>query len=222
MKKVFFILMVFIITGCSTKKLSDTFLSAERYFENYIRYYNSGDFKLAENNFLKAVDIFQKSDDSCNLSRIYIGKYLLENDNSSLEYAKRYSLIGNCDTEINSLNFLLGQQYILDKLPESLKIQATYYKNSEEVIKTLSKSKLPDWTKSRLARDFSMRFINILNLQDADKLIEYGIQIDRFNGWTFNLKNDLLIKKDICKLKNDDCKYIDERLDIIEKKLPKK
>ncbi len=222
MRYLIYLFLVVSLTACSSKKLSDNFISAERFFENYIKYHNTGEFKLAEQNFLKSVDTLQRADDLCNLSKIYIGKHLIEDDNSSLEFAKRYSIMGKCDDEMNIIDYLIGQKYIFDKLPESLKIQATFYKNADELIKTLSKSDLPDWTRSRLARDFSRRFINISKLDDADKIIEYALQIDRFNGWTYNIKNDLLIKKEICNLKKDDCKFIDERLDIINRKLIKK
>jgi len=221
MKKLVIIILIF-ITGCASKKLSDNFLAAERYYENYIKYYNTGDLKLAELNFLKSVDLFQKSDDICNLARIYIGKYILEDDNQSLDYAKRYSIMGKCDNEINSIDYLTGQKYSYDKLPESLKIQARTFKNADEIIRLLSKSKIPDYSKSRLYRDFSRRFLNNGLLNEADKLIDFAIEIDRFNGWTFNIKSDLILKKEICKNRNDECKYIDERLDIISNKLIRK
>jgi len=195
---------------------------SERYFENYIKYYFQGNFTLAETNFLKAVDLFQKSDDQCNLSKLYISKNLIENDNISLEYAKRYALLGHCDEEINTIDFLSGKPYIYDKLPSSLKIQAQEFKSAEELIKILSKDDFSDWTRSRLYRDFAQRFINRSDTNNSDMLIEYALKIDRYNGWTYNIQKDLLLIKEICLLKHDDCKYIDERLDIINRKMIKK
>ncbi|MCX8083457.1 MAG: hypothetical protein N3C60_00845 [Calditerrivibrio sp.] len=220
MKKIFIALLLFLI-GCSSKKVSDGFLLAERYFENYIRYYNSGDFKLSEINFLKSVDSLQKADDNCNLSKIYIGRYLLEDNATYIEYAKRYALIGHCEDEINSINFLVGQKYDYKKLPKSLQLQAKHYNSSQDAIKELSDETIPDWTKSRLGRNITLRFININLLEEANKLIEFVLQIDRYNSWTYNLKKDLTIKKDICNLKKDNCEFIDERLDMINKKLNK-
>lgn len=210
------------LINCSSKKPSDTFLMSERYFENYIKYYFQGNFTLAETNFLKAVDLFQKSDDQCNLSKLYISKNLIQNDNNSLEYAKRYALLGHCDEEINTIDFLSGKPYIYDKLPSSLKIQAQEFKSAEELIKILSKDDFSDWTRSRLYRDFAQRFISRSDTNNSDILIEYALKIDRFNGWTYNIQKDLLLKKEICLLKHDDCKYIDERLDIINRKMIKK
>ncbi|MEF3255389.1 MAG: hypothetical protein K6348_07505 [Deferribacterales bacterium] len=201
--------------------MSETFLSGDRYFENYKKYYATGEFKLAKTNFLKAVDQFQRSDDICNLSALYISKFLIENDNKSLDFAKRYALMGYCQNEINSIDFLVGGAFKYDQLPRSLKIQSTEFKSVDELLKQLKSKELDDFSRSRLGRIFVQKLIEKKIAVDADKIINFTLDIDRFNGWTYFLKEDLILKKRVCELKKDECKYIDERLDIIQMKLNK-
>lgn len=220
-KKFFYLMMLLALFACSSKRMSDLYLQGERYYENYKKYYGSGDFKIAETNFLKGVDLFQKSDNICNLSSMYIGKYIIENDNKSMDIAKRYALLNNCRIEMNIIDYFMGRSYVYDILPISLKIQASEFKSAEDLIKRLSKKDVDDFSKSRLSRLFSKRFMGKGSFKDADMLSDFAIEIDRFNGWTYNLREDLLIKKAVCNSVGSDCKYIDERLGIIDAKLNK-
>lgn len=217
-----FILIVFILSACSSKKISDVFLGGERYFENYKKYYCSGEHKLAEINFLKAVDMFQKSDEVCSVSSLYIGKFILEEDNTTLEIARRYAILDNCKKELNAINFLTGKNFIYDELPVTLQIQSQNFKSAENLIDRLSEDDLNDISRSRLSRYFAEKFLQRNSPEDAGKLVDYAIELDRFGGLTYNLKLDLLIKKKICVMQHNDCSLIDERLSIIETKLNKK
>jgi hypothetical protein len=202
--------------------MSDVFLGGERYFENYKKYYCSGERKLAEINFLKAVDMFQRSDEVCSVSSLYIGKFILEEDNTSLEIARRYAILDNCKKELNAIDFLTGKNFTYDALPVTLQIQSQNFKSAGSVIDRLSEDDLDDISRSRLSRYFAEKFLQQNSPDEASQLVDYAIEIDRFGGLTYNLKLDLLIKKKICGLKHTDCSLIDERLSIIETKLNKK
>lgn len=221
-KRLFYSIIVMFLFACSSKKMSDVYLQGERYYENYKKYYASGDFKIAETNFLKAVDLFQKSDNICNLSSMYIGKYIIEKDNKSMDIAKRYALLNNCRIELNIIDYFMATSYVYDILPISLKIQSSEFKSADDLIKRLSRKDIDDFSKSRIGRFFSNKFIEKGLLKDADKLLDFVIDLDRFNGWTYNLREDLLMKKSVCDSIGSDCRYIDERLSIIDAKLNKK
>jgi len=124
--------------------------------------------------------------------------------------------------ELNAIDFLTGKSFTYDELPVTLQIQSQNFKSAKSVIDRLSEDDLEDISRSRLSRYFAEKFLQQNVLDEASQLVDYAIEIDRFGGLTYNLKQDLLIKKKICGLQHTDCSLIDERLSIIETKLNKK
>jgi hypothetical protein len=222
-KLLIFVVIAIFLSSCSSKKVSQSYTLGEDRFLKHIDTYLQG-LPVSEVYFLKSVDAFQKRDDFCNLSRLYITKYLLneeEIDEKSINIAYFYAKNGNCFSEQNLINYHLQKEYDEDKLP-------TYYKTYIKVVEnnnyaSLNKklSKSPDYFLSRILRKTATEILE-KDPKLAVSLVEDAHKIDAFNGWTLNLYRDLLILKKGYEMQGMDTETIDVRIENLKVKLHKK
>jgi len=193
MKQTFMILIITVfLFSCSSKKISPVYQEGESLYEKYIDNYLKGN-RVSSVYFDKAVNIFQRNDDFCNLSRIYVSRFLLNEeykDTKALEDARFFAENGRCSEEDNFLNFVEGKEYEITKLPEYYQkylkiIKQNNYNNIKEKF-----AEFPEYFVSRVLRNEAALLMNETGLM----LIDEAYQIDRFNGWTLNIYRDLLIK----------------------------
>lgn len=213
-------LLVFVV-GCSSPKYSDNFLYGERLFINFIDSYLKGQ-DVAETFFIKSVDTFQRSDDFCNLSRIYLTKFLLNEeyeDNKTFNQGRLYAESDNCTREKNIYAFYRGENYDINFLDE-------YYKS---YLKMLSKNDIqsmlekennfPDYFHSRILRSY----VRNMKVDDetAKKILEKAKEIDRFNGWTLNLLRDYILLEKF-NASQEKISQIKLKIELLSRKLSKK
>lgn len=213
-------LLVFVV-GCSSPKNSDNFLYGERLFINFIDSYLKGQ-DVAETFFIKSVDTFQRSDDFCSLSRIYLTKFLLNEeyeDNKTFNQGKFYAESDNCMREKNIYAFYRGENYDINFLDE-------YYKS---YLKMLSKNDIqsmlekennfPDYFHSRILRSY----VRNMKVDDktAKKILEKAKEIDRFNGWTLNLLRDYILLEQF-NVSQEKISQIKLKIELLSRKLSKK
>jgi len=208
------LIIIFILFGCSSKKISPVFLEGDGLFEKYIDNYLKGK-QVSEVYFDKAVNVFQRADDFCNISRLYLAKFVLNeesNDIKSLESAKFFADTGKCGDEQNIINYLTDKEYILEKLPDHYQkyIRFRNSKKYEELLDDLKDA--PEYFKSRVLR----KTANELESNNSLILIDEAYKIDKFNGWTLNIYRDLKIKRDILVKIGSDISEIDLRINNLE------
>jgi len=222
-KLLIFVVIAIFLMSCSSKKVSQSYTLGEDRFLKYIDTYLQG-LPLSEVYFLKSVDTFQKRDDFCNLSRLYITKYLLneeEIDEKSINTAFFYAENGNCLTEKNLINYHLQKEYDEDKLPTYYKTYIKIVENNDYTALNKKLSKSPDYFLSRVLRKTAIEVLE-KDPKLAVTLVEDAHKIDAFNGWTLNLYRDLLILKKGYEIQDIDTEKIDVRIENLKVKLHKK
>ena len=221
MKYLFLGALILLVTNCSSTKYSDSFIYGEKLFTNFINSYLKGD-DVAEVFFLKSVDTFQRSDDFCNLSRIYLTKFLLneeEHDEKSFTQGKLYAENGECIKETNLFEFYGGGKFdenLFDSYYESyLKIL-----NKNDIQELLKENdNFPDYFHSRVLRSFAKS--GYTDKKTKIKLIEKALEIDRFNGWTLNLLRDYSLLKEFYD-SEEKISQITAKIELLREKLHKK
>lgn len=186
----------------------------------YIDLYLKGNINSAEIMFDKTVSKFTHQDDMCNLSRLYISRYILnlpKKDKKTLLIATKFSELDNCSAEKSIVNFLSGKPVSPDKLEQPYKAYAEYKtnKNINSIIKIAKDNTLTDYARSRLYRFATKETINT-NLKDAEIFLLEANKIDRYNGWTFAIYQDLVLLKEICKKNNKNCSHFDKRMTLLK------
>jgi len=208
------LIIIFLVFGCSSKRVSPVYKEGENLFKKYIDNYLKGK-QVYEVYFDKTVNIFQRVDDFCNLSRVYLSRFLLNEeitDVTSLEKAKFFADTCNCSDEENIIDYLTGKKYNFNKLPEYYQ-KYIKYKNSKKINNMGDVLKdAPEYFTSRVLRETAIG----LNGNDALILIDEAYKIDTFNGWTLNIYRDLKIKRDILKNIKGDTSNIDMRINSLE------
>ncbi|UOD34159.1 hypothetical protein DSN97_08335 [Deferribacteraceae bacterium V6Fe1] len=204
------LIIIFAVFGCTSKKISPVYLEGESLFEKYIDNYLKGK-QVSEVYFNKAVNVFQRADDFCNLSRLYLSRFVLNEENidtKSLESAEFFADTGKCRDEKNIINYLTDKEYILEKLPEHYRKYIKHKKSKkydglEDIL-----SAAPEYFTSRILRKTARESEG----RKALILVDEAYQIDRFNGWTLNIYRDLKIKREIMLKMGSDISDIDVRL----------
>jgi len=206
-----------LLYSCASKpESSPDFLYGSRFFNVYMENYLKGEPKVAESYFYKAEAQFRKVDSLCNLSRIYLGRYVLEEgdgDPAILETAKKYADLGACEEEQQSALFLGGQTFDKDKLPEPFKsIQGA---DREKIADMADNSKFDDVTKTRLLRNAAIGYI-IDSPERSEELAEQALVIDKYHGWSLNLLRDLIIIKNARMKQGKNTDDIATRIELIK------
>lgn len=206
--------IIFVMFSCISKRISPIYTEGENLFKKYIDNYLKGK-KVYETYFDKTVSTFQRIDDFCNLSRVFIAKFLLNEempDLAELNKAKFFADTGNCSDEQNIINYLSGKKYELNELPDYYQ-KYIKYKDSKNIMNLVDNLKgAPEYFISRVLRKSAIS----LNDNQAIVLIDEAYKIDTFNGWTLNIYRDLKIKRDILKRAKSDTSNIDIRIDNLE------
>ncbi len=203
----------------SSKKTSIPLSSAHLKYNKYIELKLKGESRLASAYFDKVAVSYIKLDRMCDLSRLYISKYIFnlpEKDSKVISIAYNYAKSGKCNNEENILNYLAGKDYDIDKLEIPFKIYASYKKNNniEILFDGIDNDELTDYAKTRLIR-YTVKQIIDKDIDKADELIKQAKEIDSFNGWTALIYKDLLLMKQICSKSKTDCVYLDKRIELI-------
>jgi len=191
-------LTLFLIScGGGGAKQSPDFLYGSKLYDNYTNFYLKGNILLADKNFLKAVDTFQKMDSACNLSRLYIGRYVLNEENREeklLEAAMKFASFEKCEAETHITEHLMRRKVPEGNLEEPYKSIAKMNRTNNEgdVLSYINDKDTTEVSKSRLYRLLAKRNING-NLKKAEEYVNLAHDIDRFNGWTLNLYRDIKI-----------------------------
>jgi hypothetical protein len=213
----------FLLFSCGSKPVSSPdFLYGSRFFNVYMENYLKGEPKVAESYFYKAEAQFRKVDSLCNLSRIYIGRYVLEEgdgDKAVLETAKKYADLGTCEEEQQSVLYLSGQTYDKSKLPEPF--DSTAGADRERIAGIATDSKFDDITKTRLLRKAAIDYI-IDSPEKAEQLAEKALDIDKYHGWSLNLLRDLIIIKNARIKQGKNADDIATRIELIRSVMVKK
>ncbi|MCD8553022.1 hypothetical protein [Seleniivibrio sp.] len=212
-----------LLYSCASKpQSSPDFLYGSRFFNVYMENYLKGEPKVAESYFYKAEAQFRKVDSLCNLSRIYLGRYVLEEgeeDPAVLELAKKYADLGACEEEQQSVLYLTGQKYDGNKLPEPFRtIEGT---DREKLAYIATDSKFDDVTKTRLLRKAAIDYI-IDNPKRSEELAEKALELDKYHGWSLNLLRDLIIIKNARIKQGKNADDIATRIELIKSVMVKK
>lgn len=217
---------LFIIFGCSSKKYSPEYLYGENLYNNYINLYLKGNIELAELNFYKSINVFVKLDDMCNISRMYISRYLVEENYDDFDYlikAKQYAMLKDCNQENNLINFLTHSDYDASMLEDIYTAHSNFLKTGEvsDLEQILENRSINDSAKSRFYRILANNYISSDTLK-AEKYIDLAYAIDTHNGWTLNILRDLEVKLKICENMNNECGSLRKRILLIKNILDKK
>lgn len=214
------------IFGCSSVKQSPDFSYGSGLYSKYIDTTLKGNNELAELNFYKAVDVFQRMDDFCNISRLYISRYVLEPEHNIdfLAKSKEMGILQNCEEELNVVSYLLGESFNEKTLAEPYSIiHKAEAKNNPKLLVEYAKDEKNnnDESRSRMYRLAASKYIKS-DPENAEILIKEAQIIDGFNGWTVNLISDIeLLISVYSELKKDTTNLL-KRKALLEKKLVKK
>jgi len=224
MRKLFiYICVAFVVISCSGKpKQSPDFLYGSKEYGKFVDYYLKGKPRLAEASFARGEAQFLRMDELCNISRMYIGRFVLDEtgeDMSTLDKSKEYAALGNCSSEMEAIKYLSGKKYDKELLPEpySLIIGA----DGEKLIKLSESDKLLDYTRTRLLRRAAIGYI-VSSPDKAVSAAEEALVLDRFNGYSLNILRDLIIIKSAKEKLGEDTDGIKKRIRLIKAMLDKK
>ena len=210
------------VSCASKEKSSEDFLYGSRLYNQFMEYYLKGDAKLADYNFYKAEEQFLKVDGMCNLSRLYLGRYIIqetEDDSASLEVAKKYADAGKCEEENNLIAYFSGKQYNKGLLPEPYKTISKL--SGEKLYDAAFDDDFDDITRTRLLRKVSIGYI-MQNPSLAEDIAQEALDIDKQRGWSLNIMRDLIVIKSARDKQNKDSADIDTRIRLIKTQLIKK
>jgi len=212
-----------LMLSCSGKpKSSPDFLYGSRYYNVYMENYLKGEPKVAESYFYKAEAQFRRVDSLCNLSRLYLGRYVLEEgqeDAAVLEMAKKYAALGQCQEEAESVLYLSGQAHDRDKLPEPFRTISGA--TPEKLASAAESSKFDDVTKTRLLRKAAIGYI-MDSPALSEELAEKALAIDKYHGWSLNLLRDLIIIKNARIRQGKNAEDIITRIELVKSVMVKK
>ncbi|GAB1534568.1 hypothetical protein ADMFC3_01990 [Geovibrio sp. ADMFC3] len=221
------ILFCLAAAACGDKpKSSAEYIYASSLHKNYSSYYYKGDSKMADITFYKALDAFQRMDSVCNISRLYITKYVLaEQEASSDELAKAsaYSELAECVDEKLIISFLAGDSIKnTDDLEKPFSLIAEFMKTGKysDLLSYADGGNTNPDSKVRLYR------LIAANLTDSEpekscELAEKARVIDSTYGWTLGISRDLAIMIEAYGKLGRDTSVLIERKRLIDAKLAK-
>lgn len=222
-KLIVLMVILFALFSCSSKEAqSPDFLYGSKLYSNFVNYYLKGKPVLAESAFRKSEYQFLSMDAQCNLSRIYIGRYVLDEggeDEAALKRADEYAVLGSCQSEKETVKYLSGVKYDKALLPAPYNDIAEA--DTEKLVKLSENDDFPDYTKTRLLRKAAIAYI-MTDAAEAEKLAERALVLDRFNGWSLNILRDLIIIKTAADKQGKDLKDIEKRIGLVKAVLNKK
>jgi len=212
-----------VIAGCGSKpKQSQDFVFGSQLYGKFTNYYLKGEARLAEHSFRAAESQFLKIDGLCNLSRIYIGRFVLDEGQGEvgvLERASEYARLGKCENEREIILYLMGKDYEKRFLPEPYRSVAGAGREYVEFL--AGSNRFPDVTRSRLYRRASVAYLKS-RPSYARGLAEKALEIDKFYGWSVNILRDLIIIRSSLVKEEKDTADIDKRIKLIRLALDKK
>lgn len=215
---------IFLIVGCTGSKKSPEYLYGKSLYEKYIDLYLKGDTQLAEHSFYKSLVALKGRDDMCNVSRLFISRYFVNenyDDYSFLNRAKKYADIKECKNEENLIKLLKGEEYKPEYLSELYKAYADFVNgnNFSRFLAEVKSEGVSDSAKSRFYRLLADSKI-VLDVSLAENLISKAYKIDSFHAWKLNIYRDLKLKYKICKQKNEAaCNNLKIRMSMIMRDL---
>ena len=215
-------LLMIMITACSKPVKSPDFLFGSKLYNKFTDYYLKGEPRLAEMAFASSESQFLKMDAMCNLARIYIGRYVLDEEGDEqniLVKAGEYAKLGKCPEESEAVKYLSGNEYDKKLLPEPYASLAGA--DNDKLVSISGGKKIPDHTKTRLLRTAANDYI-MTNPELAYELADRALTTDRFNGWSLNILRDLIIMKAALEKQNKNTNQINKRIELINASLDKK
>jgi hypothetical protein len=221
MKYILMTVICLMLASCGGEKKSADFLYGSRLYEKFVGYYLRGEARLAERAFANAETQFMKTDSVCNISRMYIGRYVLDEggeDLSILDRAMVFAELEKCLPEIESIRYLSGEKYDKNILPEPYRMEAGL--DAKGLAELAGDKKLADYTRSRLYRKASVSLLK----DSPDESAEYAglaLEIDKFNGWSLNILRDLMIIKFCLQRQGLETKEINKRIELLKTVLDK-
>jgi len=207
-------------------KYSPEYLYGKRMYERYVDLYLKGDFDLASRSFYKSMKSFQNRDDMCNISRLFISRYFVDEDYDNYKYldkAEKYASLKECRSERNLIRLLKGQECNEDYLSKLSRAYAEFRESGEsaELLSELDTKQTHDSAKSRFYRLLALNKIDS-DIAKAEKFVEKAHEIDSFHAWKLNIYRDLRLKFKICKEKNNvSCDNLKIRMEMISNRLGK-
>lgn len=226
MRKLVILTALFIaVTACGQKqKSSSEYIYAASLHKNYSSYYYKGQQKMADITFYKAQDAFQRMDSVCNVSRLYITRYALAEQDAlpaDLAKASAYAELGNCPDEKLITAFLSG-----DNLTDTGSLEKPFsliaeFKRTGKYSALISYAEDGDTMSDSTVRLYRLVAAAITDTEPekAYELAEKARVIDSTYGWTLGLSRDLdIMIKAYGKLGRDTSALI-ERKRLIDAKL---
>lgn len=214
--------LMLLTNACSKPAKSPDFLFGSKLYNKFTDYYLKGEPRLAEMAFANSENQFLKMDAMCNLSRIYIGRYVLDEEGDEkniLVKASEYAELGDCVSELESIKYLSGEKYDKKLLPEPYADIAGA--DVEKLVSISEKKETPDHTGTRLLRKAANDYL-VTDPAKAQELAEQALVTDRFNGWALNILRDLIIIDAALEKQNKENKEIKKRIELIKASLGKK
>ncbi|PLX69572.1 MAG: hypothetical protein C0603_01200 [Denitrovibrio sp.] len=224
MRKILILICVIaLVMSCGSKpQKSPNFLFGSKLYSNFVNYYLKGEPRLAEMAFASAENQFLRMDAMCNLSRIYIGRFVLDEggeEESGLSKARAYATLGECQSEIEAIKYLSDENYDKKLLPDPYAQIAGADKKT--LVELTDDKKMANYTKTRLLRNVAIGYL-VSNPTKSEELANKALVIDRFNGWSLNILRDLIIIKTSREKIGKNNEDINKRIKLIKASLNKK
>lgn len=229
MKKMLIVLaLLTTVISCGKKQNTTEYVYAASMHRDYATYYYKGNFPVADFTFYKGVDAFVRMDSMCNVSRMYITRYIIAEESSiiaDLENAFAYAEIGNCYEEMLITGFLQGDTIEnTNNLEKPFSLIADFQRTGKY-------SSLEYYAESQIGTDDSsaVRIYRLIANSILDKepkkafeLAEKARHIDSAYGWTLGLSRDLEIMIKSNAKQGKETSDLIERKKLIDAKLTKK
>ncbi|KAA0259417.1 hypothetical protein FHQ18_00630 [Deferribacter autotrophicus] len=227
MRVIFIVLLVFVVSCSKTTKYPDYFTTVSGYMNSYVKTVLKDNSKLADSFFKKAEKQLLLADDNCNLARIYIKRFFVEEEfnQNSLFYLEKASVFANlsdCDEEKKIIDGLLMLKLDTEIVNKFYNYYFNYLKSGNEnnLLTFLKKDEVPDYVKSKvfrmLAEDNFMK-----SLEKSEYYINQAYQIDSFNSYSIYLLKDLNIMYKICEKKGEVCDNLEKRKTMLQEVIKK-
>lgn len=214
--------LMVMVSGCSKPPKSPDFLFGSKLYNKFVDYYLKGEPRLAEMAFAQSENQFLKMDAMCNLSRIYIGRYVLDEEGDEeniLIKAGEYGKLGDCSSELEAIKYLSGEKYDKTLLPKPY--EEISGADSEKLVSISEDKEMSGFTRTRLLRTAAEGYL-LSDPAKAAELAERALTIDRFNGWSLNILRDLIIVKSSLEKQNKEIVEVNKRIELIKAALDKK
>ncbi len=197
---------------------------AQKSVERYL----TGQIVASDQGIKSAKSQYSKLGDFCNVARLYLLHYQVRGlDNISfVDNANTFATLGNCNDELNIVNFIYGNDYVESQLPMFYQALAHYDRNDyshQEFVETVDSNKdLKAFTKTAGIRLAVSRMLNdpATNIQTTEQYITtILIPTDEAFSYTTNLVKDYKLLRAVYNQQGRNVERIDETIELIDREI---